>query len=137
MPMPHRPRRSSASSMHLGVIVGLAMRNLRRHLRRTALTSSAMIVGGALLIFTFSLGDGTHETWIDSGVRMGTGHITIESPEFQLSRKIDDRVSGRDLPLVRADGMAHAMNAEAVDRQQRPPRLAVQDRERKWPLQLQ
>ena len=93
MPMPHRPRRSSASSMHLGVIVGLAMRNLRRHLRRTALTSSAMIVGGALLIFSFSLGDGTHETWIDSGVRMGTGHVTVERPEYQRSRKLEDRLS--------------------------------------------
>ena len=78
---------------HIGVIALLALRNLRRYLRRTLLTALAMIVGGALLMFSLSLGDGTHESWIDSGVRMGTGHITIESPEFQLSRKIDDRVS--------------------------------------------
>ena len=76
---------------HLGVIGLLALRNLRRHLRRTLLTALAMVVGGALLMFSLSLGDGTHESWIDSGVRMGTGHITIESPEFQVSRKIDDR----------------------------------------------
>ncbi len=78
---------------HIGVIGLLALRNLRRHLRRTLLTSLAMVVGGALRIFSLSLGDGTHESWIDSGVRMGTGHITIESPEFQISRKIDDRFS--------------------------------------------
>jgi ABC-type lipoprotein release transport system permease subunit len=78
---------------HIAVIGLLALRNLRRHLRRTLLTALAMIVGGALLMFSLSLGDGTHESWIDSGVRMGAGHITIENPEFQASRKIDDRVS--------------------------------------------
>ena len=77
---------------HVGVIVTLAIRNLRRHVRRTILTASAMVVGGALLIFSFSLGDGTHESWIDSGVRMGTGHVTVETPEFQRSRKIEDRL---------------------------------------------
>jgi ABC-type lipoprotein release transport system permease subunit len=78
---------------HITVIALLALRNLRRHFRRTVLTALAMLIGGALLMFSLSLGDGTHESWIDSGVRMGTGHITIESSEFQASRKIDDRFS--------------------------------------------
>ena len=68
------------------------MRNLRRNLRRTVLTASAMIVGGGLLSFSFALGDGTHEAWIDSGVRMGAGHVTVERPEFRLSRRIEDRL---------------------------------------------
>jgi ABC-type lipoprotein release transport system permease subunit len=78
---------------HLGVIGLLALRNLRRHLRRTLLTALAMLVGGALLMFSLSLGDGTHESWIDSGVRMGTGHVTIETQAFQASRTIDARLS--------------------------------------------
>ena len=85
---------------HVGVIGLLALRNLRRYLRRTLLTALAMVVGGALLMFSLSLGDGTHESWIDSGVRMGTGHITIESPEFQVSRKIDDRFSADARAIV-------------------------------------
>ena len=52
-----------------------------------------MVIGGALMMFSFALGDGTHEAWIDSGVRMDTGHITIEAPEFRLSRKIEDRLA--------------------------------------------
>ena len=87
---------------HFSVIGLLALRNLRRHLRRTLLTALAMLVGGALLMFSLSLGDGTHESWIDSGVRMGTGHITIESPDFQVSRKIDDRFSGDARAVVAA-----------------------------------
>ncbi len=77
---------------HLSVIISLALRNLRRHLRRTLLTASAMIVGAILLTFSLSLGDGTHESWIDSGVRMGTGHITVESPAFRTTRTIESRL---------------------------------------------
>ncbi len=78
--------------MHAAVLVVLAMRNLRRQLRRTLLTASAMIIGGGLLIFSLSFGDGSHEQWIDSGVRLGTGHVTVERPEFRLRRRIDDRL---------------------------------------------
>ncbi len=77
----------------LGVIIRLAFRNLRRHLRRTILTASAMIVGSVLLMFSLSLGDGTHESWIDSGVRMGTGHVSVESPTFRATQTIDTRLS--------------------------------------------
>ena len=77
---------------HFDVIVRLAFRNLRRHLRRTLLTSTAMIFGAVMLMFSLSLGDGTHESWIDSGVRMGTGHITVESPQFRATRTIEARL---------------------------------------------
>lgn len=87
-------------SMHIGVIVTLALRNIRRNLRRTILTATALIIGGALLIFTLLLSDGTHEQWIDSGVRTGSGHVTIERPEFRLSRKIEDRLPASTSPAV-------------------------------------
>ena len=77
---------------HSLVIVVLAIRNLRRQLRRTLLTSLAMIIGGGLLMFSLTLGDGTHEAWIESGVRMGSGHVTIERPEVRTSRRIEDRL---------------------------------------------
>jgi ABC-type lipoprotein release transport system permease subunit len=73
-------------------IIVLAMRNLRRQLRRTVLTAAVMVIGGALLIFSFALSDGTHENWIDSGIRTSTGHVTVERPEFRLSRNIEDRL---------------------------------------------
>ncbi len=76
-----------------GIIVELALRNLRRQLRRTVLTSLAMVLGGAILMISLPLGDGTHEAWIESGVRMGSGHLSIQQPEFQASHKIGDRLS--------------------------------------------
>ncbi len=87
--------------MHLGVILMLALRNLRRNLRRTVLTATAFIIGGALLTFAQTFGDGTHEQWIDSGVRTGSGHVTVEVPDFRVSRKIEDRLPGSTLQLVR------------------------------------
>lgn len=74
------------------VIVLLAIRNLRRHFRRTVLTGSAMVIGGAVMVFSFTLDDGSHEQWIGSAVRLGTGHVTVERPEFRMSRQIDDRL---------------------------------------------
>lgn len=73
-------------------LVRLALRNLRRQARRSSITAAAMIVGGALMIFSLSIGDGGHEDWIRSGARMGSGHIAIQAPDFQTSRKIDDRL---------------------------------------------
>ena len=40
-PAPARPR-----SMHVRTIIVLAMRNLRRQLRRTMLTAAVMVIGG-------------------------------------------------------------------------------------------
>lgn len=70
----------------------LATRNLLRQARRTTLTAAAMVIGGALLIFSLTLGDGAHEEWIRAGVRMGTGHVAIQAPGYQNSRKIEDRL---------------------------------------------
>ena len=78
--------------MHARVLVMLALRNLRRHLRRTALTAAAMIAGAVVMVFSFTLDDGSHEQWVDSGVRMGSGHVTVERPEYRVSRRIDDRL---------------------------------------------
>ena len=74
------------------ILVRLALRNLRRHLRRTVLTASAMIGGGAFLVWSMTIDDGSHEQWVDSGVRMGSGHVTIERPEYRLHRQIDYRL---------------------------------------------
>ena len=74
------------------VLTQLAFRNLRRHVRRTLLTAATMIVGGTLLMISLPLGDGTHEAWIESAVRMAGGHVSVQAPGFKTSRKIEDRL---------------------------------------------
>ena len=70
----------------------LALRSLRLNVRRTILTAAAMILGGGLLIFGFSLTDGGQEMWIREAARMGTGHIVIERPEFRNAPRIENRL---------------------------------------------
>ena len=91
--------------MLLPILVRLALRNLRRHLRRTVLTASAMVVGGAFLVWSMTIDDGSHEQWVDSGVRLGSGHVTVERPEYRLSRGIDDRLAA-DVSRAAAEALA-------------------------------
>ena len=75
-------------------LVRLALRTLGRYLGRTALTATAMIIGGGLMIFSLSIGDGGHEDWIESGARLGSGHVSIQAPGVQATLKIEDRLTG-------------------------------------------
>jgi len=105
------------------LLVRLATRNLRRQLRRSLLTSAAMVLGVALLVFSRSLASGAHEDWIEAGVRLGTGHVAIQAPGYRARRTLDDRLEASDLERVRS-----ALGAPAVARHvvERTTRLEVQ-----------
>lgn len=75
-----------------GILVRLAARNVMRQRRRSALIAAAMVLGVAILVLFLAIGDGTHEQWIDTGVRLAGGHVTVEKEAFQRSASIDDRV---------------------------------------------
>lgn len=85
----------------------LALRNLGRELRRAALTAAAMALGLALLIVSRTLSDGAHEDWIESGVRLGTGHVVFNAPGYRESGSLEDRLSaGQVAAAVAAAGGA-------------------------------
>jgi len=86
--------------MRAWLLLRLALRNVRREARSSVLTSSAMALGLALLVFSRSLADGGHEDWIDAGVRMGTGHVVLHAPGYLESRKLDDRLSADQVALA-------------------------------------
>ena len=64
-------------------------------------------------MMSLPLGDGTHEVWIESAVRMGGGHITIQNPDFHTSRKIEDRLPG-DARAAAEEALSQAGIAERV-----------------------
>ena len=78
--------------MRAWVLLKLAGRNVGRNARRSALTAAAMAVGLALLIFSRSLAEGTHEQWIDSAVALGAGHVAIQAPKYLESGKLEDHL---------------------------------------------
>jgi ABC-type lipoprotein release transport system permease subunit len=66
-------------------IIKLAWRNLWRNKRRTLITISSICFGLVLAIVFIGLGDGTYGTMIDSAARLGSGHVTLENPEYRKS----------------------------------------------------
>lgn len=86
----------------LAVLVRLSLRSLGRQARRSILTASAMVVGLALLVISRALADGSHESWIDQGVRAGAGHVTIQSPAYQTSGNLSDRLTPDRVDAARA-----------------------------------
>lgn len=84
-------------------LVRMAWRNLWRHARRTLLTALAFAIGVFLLIISLGLGDGMHEKMIETGVRLGSGHVVVEPRDAR-------RVAG-ELHYL---GGAAAERAEAI-----------------------
>jgi len=101
----------------------LALRNLRRQKRRSALSGSAMVLAMALLVFSRAIAEGGHEEWIDAGVRLGGGHVSVEAPEYRTRRTLEYRLS----PAVR-QAVRDAMASSGVSKRlvAAAPRLTVQ-----------
>jgi ABC-type lipoprotein release transport system permease subunit len=104
------------------VFLALAVRNVRRNARRSLLTASAMTLGLAVLMWTRAIADGAHEAWVTGAVRIGTGHVTIETPAFVKSGNLADR-----LPAAQLDAALAALRAPDVAPRVRAvaPRLTV------------
>ena len=103
------------------VLLRLSARGVGRNARRSFLTAAAMVIGLALLIFSRALAEGGHEQWIESGVRLGSGHIAIQAPHFLDTGKLDDRLP----PAALARSVA-AVESLASDRVRAwAPRLSV------------
>ncbi|MEE8546813.1 MAG: ABC transporter permease, partial [bacterium] len=112
------------------MIIRMAARNIRRHLRRTIITTTGIALGTALTLFSVGLGDGGHNQMIENGVRLGHGHLTIQrvgylespstslyitEPEALLS-VLEDQPGIRGVfPRVRGEGiLSTAAGAEGI-----------------------
>ena len=84
------------------IFFALSVRNVRRNLRRSLLTASAMTFGLAVLMWARAISDGAHETWVTGAVRIGTGHVAIEAPGFAKSGNLADRLSEAQLAASQA-----------------------------------
>jgi ABC-type lipoprotein release transport system permease subunit len=78
--------------MKAPALLKLSLRSVGRNARRSALTAAAMALGLALLIFSRALAEGGHEQWIDSAVRLGTGHVAVQAPEHLETGRIEHRL---------------------------------------------
>jgi putative ABC transport system permease protein len=86
--------------MRAWILIRLAVRGLGRNARRSALTAAAMVIGLALLVFSRALSDGGHEQWIDSAVRMSSGHVAVQAPGYLETGKLEHRIEAATLAGV-------------------------------------
>ncbi|MGD8321308.1 MAG: FtsX-like permease family protein [Gemmatimonadota bacterium] len=78
--------------MKLYALLLLSLRSVGRNVRRSVLTATAMGLGLALLIFSRAIAEGGHEQWINSAVRLGTGHVAIQAPEYLETGRLEHRL---------------------------------------------
>ena len=71
----------------------LALRNLRRNLRRSILTGLSMLGGYILLTVTLSLQDGTYHVVLENITQTKSGHLQIVQEQYLDRKKIDRTVS--------------------------------------------
>jgi len=71
------------------LILRLAFRNVRRNLRRTIITISAIALGLAMLIVSSGFGDGAHGQMIEAGVKAMAGHVVIQGKGWQKKREVE------------------------------------------------
>ncbi|HEY7471876.1 MAG TPA: FtsX-like permease family protein [Gemmatimonadota bacterium] len=97
------------------ILLSLAWRNVLRQARRSVLTASAMVLGLALLVLSRSLAGGSHESWIEAGVRLGSGHVVVQHPAYQRSSDLADRLSAAQVEAaaaaLAAPGLAERVTA--------------------------
>ncbi len=76
------------------IFIKMAWRNIRRNLRRTLITLSAITFGLSAMIVFFGFADGFHGQWVENTVKAYTGHIQIYRTGYhddpQLNRSIED-----------------------------------------------
>ncbi len=113
------------------VLLQLALRNLQRNPRRTALTVAATVFAVGLTVLFEALAAGSHRHWIEDVVRLYPGHVEVMAEGYRENRTLEyglelepaqaealDRVSGilGWAPRVEAWALAMPDEDEALGR---------------------
>ena len=77
-------------------ILKMAWRGLWRQKRRTILTLVSIIFGGFFAVLLTGTQDYTWVDFIDTTARVGSGHITLQHPEYQDKPTLTRTVTGTD-----------------------------------------
>ena len=115
-----RPAHDKTRRWHLSVFALIAMRNILRNCRRTAITAggAALAILGYIALITFF--DGFAEQIVDTSTRYLTGHVQIERAGFrrdfapELSLGNPDGLLARLRRTTHVAGAAPRIQAQAV-----------------------
>ena len=74
----------------------MAWRNIWRNTRRSILTASAIAFACMLLVFMLSFQFGSYSTMINASVKINTGHVQVQHPDYQEKQEIQLVVTNPD-----------------------------------------
>ena len=89
-------------------LLRLALRNLSRNTRRTALTLAAISLGLAMMIWTVNFQSGSYAAMIETAVSQMAGHVVVQAEGYQQDREAT-------LLVDRASEVVQALRAEYPD----------------------
>jgi ABC-type lipoprotein release transport system permease subunit len=102
------------------IFVRLAVRNVARNLRRTAITMLAIAVGLAALLFLWAFIDGVNGQMIDNSTRYLSGHLQVHGAGYHddqsLDRLVDDpaKIAAQLSRIAGAAGVAQRLEGSAL-----------------------
>jgi ABC-type lipoprotein release transport system permease subunit len=85
-------------------LIALAWRNLWRQRRRTILTLISIAFGGFLAVLMTAMQDRSFADFIDTAARLGSGHVTLQHPDYQDRPTLTNTVTGTDTKRELAQG---------------------------------
>ena len=83
----------------------IAWRNLWRNKRRTLITVASIFFGVLLATIMNSLQDGTYANMIDMMVKLSSGYLQIQNPEYQENKSINNTFSPTDDMMVQLESI--------------------------------
>jgi|AMFO01.1.fsa_nt_gi ABC-type transport system, involved in lipoprotein release, permease component len=90
------------------IFIKLAMRNLLRNKRRTAITMTGISLGLALMVFSNNIAFGSHESMLRTAIGMMAGHVVVQGEGYQ--HKPDSK-----LKVLNSGAMAQTIRAAIPD----------------------
>jgi putative ABC transport system permease protein len=78
------------------LLIRMAWRNLRRNLKRSLITGSAIALGLAMLVVFSGFGDGAHDQMVNQGVSTLAGHVVVQGRGWQQRREVEIVVPNSD-----------------------------------------
>ncbi len=92
----------------------VAWRNLRRNLRRTAITVSAVSLGLAFAVFYTAMHAGVNKQLIEQGIRFYGGHIILEHPQYRHAPSVDLFIAGAEKLMSKIQKSSSSVNTSRV-----------------------
>ena len=71
----------------------LAWRSFVRHKRRSLITGAAVAFGLAMMIAFVGLADDAHHRMANMGIRLGSGHVLVQNPDYEAAQDIDAAIT--------------------------------------------